>query len=121
MDLYGYKPDSNGKHIAESKPVCKIRHREVAVKGGNTTNLFSHLKQWHPKQCSELKLNKDPRQSHKIGSSSSQPTIKQVLLIAKNILGIVNVGNNSLILSPNALQKICCHCIPLTSLVSVRC
>ena len=58
----------------ENKPVCKICHGEVAVKGGNTTNLFSHLKHKHFKQYSELK---DPRQCHQIGRSNSQPTIQQ--------------------------------------------
>ena len=67
----------------ESKPVCEICCGEIAVKGGNTTNLFSHLKHWHPKQYSELKLIKDPRQCHQIGSSSSQPTIQQAFANAQ--------------------------------------
>ena len=75
--FFSYKLDSNGKPIDESKPVFKFCRGEVAVKGGNTTNLFSHLKHQHPKQYSELQLNKDPRQCNQIGSSSSQPTIQQ--------------------------------------------
>ena len=120
-NFFGYKPNSNGKPMDENKPVCKICHREVAVKGGNTTNLFSHLKQKHFKEYSELKLYKDPRQCHQIGRSNSQPTIQQAFANTQNILGAVNIGNNLLILSPNALQKICYHYIQLTSLVSVRC
>jgi len=57
----------------ENKPTCKLCHVDVAVKGGNTTNLFSHLKHKHPKEYSELKL-KDPKQA--VGSNT-QPTIHQ--------------------------------------------
>ena len=59
--FFGHKHDSNKKPIDESKPIFKTCRGEVAVKGGNTTNLFSHLKHQHPKQYSELQLNKDPR------------------------------------------------------------
>ena len=75
-NFFGYKPNSNGKPMDENKPVCKICHGEVTVKGGNTTNLFSHLKHKRFKEYLELKLYKDPRQCHQIGRSNSQPTIQ---------------------------------------------
>ena len=84
--FFGYKPNANGKPMDESKSVCKICCGEVAVKGGNTTNLFSHLKHRHPKEYSELKLNKDSKkcyQNDQSSSSSSQPTIKQAFASAQ--------------------------------------
>ena len=84
--FFGYKPNGNGKPMDESKPVCKICCGEVAVKDGNTSNLFSHLKHRHPKEYSELKLNKDPKwcyQNDQSSSSSSQPTIKQAFASAQ--------------------------------------
>ena len=58
----------------------------MAVKGGSISNLFSHLKHWHPKEYSEVKLNKDPRHCHQndqTDNSSSQPTVKQTFANAQ--------------------------------------
>ena len=65
-----------------NKPTCKLCHVDVAVKGGNTTNLFSHLKHKHPKEYSELKL-KDPKQA--VGSNT-QPTIHQAFAQSQKYL-----------------------------------
>jgi len=42
--VFGYKPDATGRPSNENKPTCKLCHMEVAVKGGNTTNLFFSFK-----------------------------------------------------------------------------
>ena len=53
--LFGFKVDSKGQPIDENKLICQLCHHPIAVKGGNTSNLFSHLKNHHPKKYSELK------------------------------------------------------------------
>ena len=53
--LFGFKADSKGQPIDENKPICQLCQHPIAVKGGNTSNLFSHLKNHHPKKYSELK------------------------------------------------------------------
>ena len=47
--LFGFKADSKGQPIDENKPICQLCQHPIAVKGGNTSNLFSHLKNHHPK------------------------------------------------------------------------
>ena len=53
--LFGFKADSKGQPTDENRPICKLCQQPIAVKGGNTSNLFSHLKTHHPKKYSELK------------------------------------------------------------------
>ena len=53
--LFGFKADSRGQPIDENKPICQLCQQTIAVKGGNTSNLFSHLKHHHPKKYSKLK------------------------------------------------------------------
>ena len=79
----------------------------MIVKNGITINLFSHLKHRDPKEYSELKLNKDPRQCHQndqFGSSSSQPTVKQAFI---NTQEYSKSSKHWQQLTANALQKIC--------------
>ena len=45
--LFGFKADSRGQPIDENKPICQLYQQTIAVKGGNTNNLFSHLKHHH--------------------------------------------------------------------------
>ena len=53
--LFGFKADSKGQPVDENKPICQLCQHTIAVKGGNTSNLFSDLKNHHPKKYSELK------------------------------------------------------------------
>ena len=53
--LFGFKADFKGQPIDENKPICQLCQHPIAMKGGNTSNLFSHLKNYHPKKYSELK------------------------------------------------------------------
>ena len=39
----------------DSTAICRLCKRSVSAKGGNTSNLFSHLRQKHPRQFSEIK------------------------------------------------------------------
>ena len=96
--VFGYKPDATGRPSNENKPTCKLCYMEVAVKGGNTTNLFSHLKHKHPKEYSELKL-KDPKQCKQaVIVAIINPLYSKLLFIRINIPKLLNVGKNLLIL-----------------------
>ena len=69
----------------QDKPVCRICGRSVHAKGSNTTNLFQHLREYHPlvyaevapqtcKQCSSVQasLSDFVAKSSKYSSSSVQ-------------------------------------------------
>ena len=42
--LFGFKADFKGQPIDENKPICQLCQHPIAMKDGNTSNLFSHLK-----------------------------------------------------------------------------
>ena len=47
--------------------ICRECHKEVTARGGSTTNLFHHLKQWHKLQyeeCVRLRTAATPAASH---------------------------------------------------------
>ena len=46
---FGLKSDDEGKPISNDKVICRVCCGSVTAKGGNTSNLFSHLKGHHPK------------------------------------------------------------------------
>ena len=45
---FGFQADENGKPVDKDHPRCKLCSRAVATKGGNTSNLLSHLRNAHP-------------------------------------------------------------------------
>ena len=49
-NYFGIKADENGVQIPgeESRPICRTCHKTVLSKGGNTSNLFVHLRDGHP-------------------------------------------------------------------------
>lgn len=47
---FGYCKGSDGKLIEDNQPVCRKCQRKVSAKGGNTSNLTSHLRDHHPQQ-----------------------------------------------------------------------
>lgn len=49
-DYFGVKVDKDGKILTDSglSPACRICHKSVLCKGGNTSNLFTHLSDSHP-------------------------------------------------------------------------
>ena len=49
-NYFGIKADENGVQIPgeESRPICRTCHKTVVSKGGNTTNVFVHLRDGHP-------------------------------------------------------------------------
>ncbi len=52
---FGFEPDSSGLPKDESKPSCKICSKIVVSKGGNTSNLLSHIRSKHPEEFQKLK------------------------------------------------------------------
>ncbi|XP_063955358.1 E3 SUMO-protein ligase ZBED1-like [Lytechinus pictus] len=72
---FGFKCGEDGKVINPDKATCRICGRDCAAKGGNTSNLMSHLKSKHPKQASELR---QPKRTPSTASTSQQPTLADV-------------------------------------------
>ena len=53
-NFFGFKPTTPGALIDEGSPICRLCKKTVSAKGGNTSNLFSHLKNRHPRQYAEI-------------------------------------------------------------------
>lgn len=71
---FGFKPDTND----ESKPICRLCGRLVLAKASNTSNLFSHLKNKHPRQYAEIKSGTSSSSTSKESTGpSSQVNIKK--------------------------------------------
>jgi len=78
--LFGFKSDANGKPINENRFICQLCQQSIAVKGDNTSNLFSHLKNYHHKKYSELKAgNNDLSTRAGKGKQVDQPKITEAL------------------------------------------
>ncbi len=47
-EYFGYPKNDRGVVLEDGYPVCKKCGRRVAAKGGNTSNMFSHIREHHP-------------------------------------------------------------------------
>ena len=45
---FGFEADEKGKPQSPDRPNCRVYQQEVAAKDGNTSNLYSHLKNRYP-------------------------------------------------------------------------
>lgn len=45
---FGLKADEKGQPLNSEEAICRLCRKIVLTKGGNTTNLRSHLKRHHP-------------------------------------------------------------------------
>ena len=45
---FGFKADEEDKPQSPDHPICCVCQQEAAAKDGNTSNLYSHLKDRHP-------------------------------------------------------------------------
>ncbi|KAL2097669.1 hypothetical protein ACEWY4_006876 [Coilia grayii] len=52
---FGFAKDVTGQLIEDNSPICKTCGKKVAAKGGNTTNLMSHLRDRHIQLFRQLK------------------------------------------------------------------
>ncbi len=82
---FGLEADGQGKLISKEIAICRLCNSRTSTKGGSTSNLFSHLKNHHPKEYAYLKSasSKPAKSSHQPSShqssSSSQPTLASVV------------------------------------------
>ncbi|XP_062871194.1 uncharacterized protein LOC134333242 isoform X2 [Trichomycterus rosablanca] len=54
-EYFGYLKDAEGAVVCDGFPICKICHLNIAAKGGNTTNMFKHLKDHHKAVYDEIR------------------------------------------------------------------
>ncbi|MBN3300633.1 ZBED1 protein, partial [Amia calva] len=47
-EYFGYPKNERGVVLEDGYPVCKKCGRRVAANGGNTSNIFSHIREHHP-------------------------------------------------------------------------
>ena len=94
----GLKADDKGVPIAEEehRPVCRTCKKSEPAKGGNTSNLMSHMKDHHPILYTEA----FPGPSNKVKSTVS----KNKLTGQPSIMEIVESGKTFNPQSPQALE-----------------
>lgn len=55
-EYFGYLKDAEGMVVCDGFPICKLCYLNVAAKGGNTTNMFKHLKDHHKSIYDEIRV-----------------------------------------------------------------
>ena len=70
---FGFEADEGGKPRNVCRPQCRVCHQEVGAKDGNTSNLYSHLKNKHPELYTEVCKSKS-----KPKRPTSQPSLSEV-------------------------------------------
>ena len=55
---FGFQPNEEGEPENPDFAVCKICMREVKARGGNTSNLTTHLQKHHPAAYGKLMKNR---------------------------------------------------------------
>ena len=56
---FGFVKDSEGKQTSKDAAICLMCKKKVIAKGGNTSNLLSHVKIYHPLEHVKLKKSVD--------------------------------------------------------------
>ena len=75
---FGLKAGPDGKPLDTSTAYCTLCQHPVSAKGGNTSNLFSHLKFKHPKEFSDIeKTRKSQHSMAEKKVSNNQPKIAE--------------------------------------------
>ena len=79
-NYFGFEAGEDGKPINSEKAICRIatgcRKKPVLAKGGNTSNLLTHLKRHHHKQYAELIEAQEKKKSKENGLKASQGQTK---------------------------------------------
>ena len=78
----------------ENKPICQLCQQTIAVKGGNTSNLFSHLKNHHPKKYSELKAGNTEVSAYGQLEKGKQSKLQMRYPVHRNMHEAVSVGSS---------------------------
>ena len=81
-NYFGFEADEDGKPINTEKAICHIASgygkKPVLAKGGNTSNLLTHLRRHHPKHYTKL----IQAQEKNLKTSEGQAKLKAVDLSA---------------------------------------
>ena len=83
-NYFGLEADKDGKPINAEKAICRIasgcRKKPVLAKGGNTSNLLTHLRRHHPKHYAELLQAQEKKKSKEknLKASEGQAKLKAV-------------------------------------------
>ena len=79
-NFFGIEADEHGVSIPsqEHRPICRICYKSVPCKTGNTTNLFTHLRERHPDAYKEANQgNMNTKKASR--SQGMQPTLETVV------------------------------------------
>ena len=82
-DYFGLKAEDDGLVLKdnEARPVCRTCYKQIMCKGGNTSNLFSHLRDKHPalyKEANQGKTAATVVASSSSGAASSRAVARPV-------------------------------------------
>ena len=72
---FGLEADVKGKPKSLENVICRICDSNVQAKTGNTSNLFAHLKKYHPEKYAEVNAAAAASKKRPKTSSDMQPTI----------------------------------------------
>lgn len=76
-DFFGFKKGNDGSPNEDGLPVCRLCMMTVSAKSSNTSNLFSHLKNNHPRQYAEIRSTSKSTSS---GTNQAQPSIQEAIV-----------------------------------------
>ena len=54
-EFFGYPKQLDGSIKDDGEPSCKLCNRKVVARSANTSNMMSHLREWHKKEYAPLK------------------------------------------------------------------
>lgn len=76
-NYFGLKADEHDIPLREEedRPVCRTCKKAVPAKGGNTSNLLTHLRDHHP----DLHTEAIPHSSHTAKATKRQPALHEVV------------------------------------------
>lgn len=56
-EYFGYRKNDQGVVLEDGVPACKSCYKKIAAKGGNTSNMFHHLRDNHSTLYAKIKVN----------------------------------------------------------------
>ena len=57
-EFFGYPKQLDGSIKDDGEPTCKLCNRKLVARSVNTSNMMSHLHEWHKKEYAQLKSKK---------------------------------------------------------------
>ena len=72
---FGFESDAAGKPVNVDRPLCRVYRQDVGAKEGNTSNLYSHLKNKHLQLYNEV-MKVMPR-TGKPKCAANQPSVAE--------------------------------------------